>query len=88
MPISGLAGRCIVTLLSFCVFFLALGIPTTLLSASAPADRFAASVLEGLSLTPSIVYCLQSTTVIPADIGAFSVELTVFDFSLFRPPIS
>jgi hypothetical protein len=74
--------------LSFCVFFLALGTPTTLLVAYTTTDLVAASILEGLSLTQSVYYCEQSTTVRPAVERIFAAQSTSFDSSLFHPPIS
>jgi hypothetical protein len=77
-------------LLSFGVFFLALGIPGTLLDCLASSDSLqapilTASVLEGLSL-PAFMYFSQQAIVHSAIEGTFSVEPAVFDLSFFRPP--
>jgi hypothetical protein len=88
MPTSFLAVRCAVLLVSFCVFFIALGVPATVLSACSSPDLVTASILEGLSLAQSIYYCQRAAIVSPAVERTFSFELTIFDSSLFHPPIS
>jgi hypothetical protein len=82
------AVRRIVMLLVFCVFFLALGVPSTLLSACDPADLVEASILEGLSLTPSVYNCEPSITFSPVPESTFCIEPTIFESSLFHPPNS
>jgi hypothetical protein len=79
--------RCLVLLLSVCVFFLGLGIPTTsFLSVLVPGDTVEAPILEGLSL-PTSVHYRQDFTVNPAVQSNFSFEPRSFDSSLFHPPI-
>lgn len=78
---------CIMFLVSLCVFFLGLGIPTTsFLSVLVPSDNLEASILEGLSL-PTSVYYRQDFTVSTAVQPNFSYEPRVFDSSVFHPPI-
>jgi hypothetical protein len=80
--------RYTVVTLSFCVFFLALGIPTTLLSVCLPTDLLTASILEGLSLPPSVCHVDQFTTVrLPLE-GTIVIEPAIFESFLFHPPIS
>jgi hypothetical protein len=80
--------RCVIVVLSFCVFFLALGTPMpSLLSVLVPGDALEeASIFEGLSL-PTVIYHRQRLTVTPAVQSVFSFEPRSFDSSLFHPPI-
>ena len=81
------AFRSLVLLLSLCVFFLGLGVPTTsFLSVWVPGDNVEASILEGLSL-PTSVHYRQDFRVNPAVQSSFTFEPQVFDSSLFHPPI-
>jgi hypothetical protein len=78
---------CLMFVLSLCVFFLGLGIPTTsFLSVLVPGDNLEASILEGLSL-PTSVYYRQDFTVSTTAQPNFSYQPRVFDSSLFHPPI-
>jgi hypothetical protein len=77
-------------LLSFGVFFLALGIPGTLLDCLASNDSqqapiLKASILEGLSL-PAFMNFSQQAIIHSATEWTFSVEPAFFDLSFFRPP--
>ncbi len=77
-----------ILVLAFCVFLLALGVPTTLLNAIAPADLLAASILEGLSLPPTPHDSWQPTMVVCAVECTFALEPAIFESALFHPPIS
>jgi hypothetical protein len=80
----------LIVLLSFCVFFLALGVTTTLItfSASILSDVVAASILEGLSVPQTVYNHHQPTMITPAVESIFFLEPAIFDSSLFHPPIS
>lgn len=88
MTLHGLLARFAVVLLSFCVFFLALGIPMpSLLSLFLPTDILdEASIFEGLSL-PSSIYFSQQVTVTSAVQTVFAFQPRTFESSLFHPPI-
>ena len=88
MTLHGLFARFAVVLLSFCVFFLALGIPMpSLLSLFLPTDILdEASIFEGLSL-PSSTYHPQQLTVTSAVEPVFVFQPITFESSLFHPPI-
>jgi hypothetical protein len=87
MGISDRVPQCTALVLSFCVVLLALGIPTTLFSGHVATDLVTATILEGLSLTTSIHYWQQLTTVSTAVERTFSVDPGIFDSSLFHPPV-
>jgi len=84
----GAVSRCAIVLLSFGVFFFALGIPMpSLLSALAPTDIFEeASMFEGLSL-PTSIYSGHQFTAAAAFLPVFSFNPRSVDSSLFHPPI-
>jgi hypothetical protein len=86
--LCGSVTRCAIVLLSFGVFFFALGIPMpSLLSALAPTDIFEeASMFEGLSL-PTSIYSGHQFTAAAAFLPVFSFNPRSVDSSLFHPPI-
>ena len=87
MTIRGRGYRTLMLLVSLCVFFLGLGIPTaTLLSVFVGSDNLETSIFEGLSLPASAYYCEQFT-VSPAVLAIFTFKPIVFASSLFHPPI-
>jgi hypothetical protein len=87
MRISDRVLHCTALVLSFCVVLLALGIPTTLFSVHVATDPVAATILEGLTLTTSVHYWQQLTTVSTAVERTSSIDPRIFDSSLFHPPV-
>jgi hypothetical protein len=87
MKMPGRVFRCLMLLVSLCVFFLGLGIPTpSLLSVVVFSDNLEASIFEGLSL-PASAYYRQQFAVSPAVLPILTFEQIAVDSSLFHPPI-
>ena len=80
--------RVFVVLLCVCVMTQMLGVSATLLDPAKPFDDLGASVLEGLSVPPSLPQLPLSTrSIVRADLLPL-IHVPVLASALFHPPLS
>ena len=77
----------LVMLLSLCVLLQMLGVPATLLTQGDPTDPLGASVLEGLSIPPSLLRLTLLVETRPLAEVLSLLRVPVLAFAAFHPPV-
>ena len=82
------AGRGLLVLLCFCVFFQMLGVPAPLLDAGASFEIGESSVLESWAIHSSSVQLYAGSSFVLIDDSHRLVCVPILAGALFRPPLS